>query len=34
MEGFAEELIRVFARRIVGSGIDSDAFGPNSRSVG
>ena len=34
MEDFAEELIRIFPRRIVGWGIDSDAFNPNSRSVG
>ena len=34
MEDFAEELIRTFPRRIVGWGIDSDAYKPNSRSVG
>jgi pyridoxamine 5'-phosphate oxidase family protein len=34
VEDFAEELIRIFPRRIVGWGIDSDAFSPNSRSVG
>jgi pyridoxamine 5'-phosphate oxidase family protein len=34
MEDFAEELIRIFPRRIVGWGIDSDAYKPNSRSVG
>ena len=33
MEDFAEELIRIFPRRIVGWGIDSDAYKPNSRSV-
>ena len=32
--GFDEELIRIFALRIVGWGIDSDAFSRNSRSVG
>jgi pyridoxamine 5'-phosphate oxidase family protein len=34
MADFAEELIRIFPRRIVGWGIDSDAYKPNSRSVG
>ena len=34
MEDFAEELIRIFPRRIVGWGIDSDAFSQNARSVG
>lgn len=34
MEGFSEEMIRVFPRRIVGWGLDSDAFRANSRSVG
>jgi pyridoxamine 5'-phosphate oxidase family protein len=34
MEDFAEEMIRIFPRRIVGWGIDSGAFRPNSRSVG
>ena len=34
MEGFSEEMIRIFPRRIVGWGIDSGAFRPNSRSVG
>jgi pyridoxamine 5'-phosphate oxidase family protein len=34
MEGFSEELIRIFPRRIVGWGLDSDAFRANSRSVG
>ena len=33
MEDFAEELIRIFPRRIVGWGIDSDAFRQNARSV-
>ncbi len=33
MEDFADELIRIFPRRIVGWGIDSDAFRPNSRTV-
>jgi pyridoxamine 5'-phosphate oxidase family protein len=33
MEDFSEELIRIFPRRIVGWGIDSHAFRPNSRSV-
>jgi len=32
--GFDEELIRIFPQRIVGWGIDSDAFSRNSRSVG
>lgn len=32
--GFADEFIRVHPERIVGWGIDSDAFGPNARSVG
>jgi pyridoxamine 5'-phosphate oxidase family protein len=34
VEDFAEELIRIFPRRIVGWGIDSDAFSQNARSVG
>lgn len=34
MENFSAEMIRIFPRRIVGWGIDSDAYGPNSRSVG
>ena len=34
MEDFAEELIRIFPRHIVGWGIDSDAFSQNTRSVG
>ena len=34
MKDFAEELIRIFPRRIVGWGIDSDAFSQNARSVG
>ena len=34
MEGFSEELIRIYPRRIVGWGLDSDAFRANSRSVG
>jgi pyridoxamine 5'-phosphate oxidase family protein len=34
MEDFAEELIRIFPRHIVGWGIDSDAFSQNARSVG
>jgi pyridoxamine 5'-phosphate oxidase family protein len=33
MEGFSEELIRIFPQRIVGWGLDSDAFRANSRSV-
>jgi pyridoxamine 5'-phosphate oxidase family protein len=33
VEDFSEELIRVFPKRIVGWGIDSDAYKPNSRSV-
>ena len=32
--GFADELIRIFPERIVGWGIDSDAYSPNARSVG
>ncbi len=31
---FADEIIRIFPERIVGWGIDSDAYGPNARSVG
>ncbi len=31
--GFAEELIRIWPERIVGWGIDSDAYRPNARSV-
>ncbi len=31
---FADELIRVVPERIVGWGIDSDAYRPNARSVG
>ena len=34
MEDFADELIRIFPQRIVGWGIDSDAYKQNSRSVG
>jgi pyridoxamine 5'-phosphate oxidase family protein len=34
MEDFSEELIRVYPERIVGWGLDSDAFSANSRSVG
>lgn len=34
MDDFAEEMIRIHPGRIVGWGIDSDAFSPNSRSVG
>ena len=34
MEDFSEELIRIFLWRIVGWGIDSDAFSQNGRSVG
>jgi pyridoxamine 5'-phosphate oxidase family protein len=34
MKDFAEDMIRIHPKRIVGWGIDSDAFGPNSRSVG
>jgi pyridoxamine 5'-phosphate oxidase family protein len=33
MEDFSDELIRIFPRRIVGWGIDSNAFRPNSRAV-
>jgi hypothetical protein len=33
MEDFSEELIRIFPRRVVGWGIDSNAFRPHSRSV-
>ena len=33
MEGFSEELIRIFPQHIVGWGLDSDAFRQNSRSV-
>ncbi|CAN5575746.1 MAG: PPOX class F420-dependent oxidoreductase [Rubrobacter sp.] len=32
--GFADEFIRILPERIVGWGIDSDAYSPNSRSVG
>ena len=31
--GFAGELIRIWLERIVGRGIDSDAYRPNTRSV-
>jgi hypothetical protein len=31
---FASELSRIYPERIVGRGIDSDGYGPNSRSVG
>lgn len=34
MKNFAEDMIRIHPKRIVGWGIDSGAFGPNSRSVG
>jgi pyridoxamine 5'-phosphate oxidase family protein len=34
MDDFANELIRIFPQRIVGWGIDSDAYKQNSRSVG
>jgi pyridoxamine 5'-phosphate oxidase family protein len=34
MQDFAEDMIRIHPLRIVGWGIDSDAFRPNSRSVG
>jgi len=34
MEDFADESIRIFPQRIVGWGIDSDAYEHNSRSVG
>jgi hypothetical protein len=34
MKDFAEDMIRIHPKRIVGWGIDSDAFRPNSRSVG
>jgi hypothetical protein len=30
---FADELIRIIPERIVGWGIDSDAYKPNARSV-
>ena len=33
MGDFAEEMIRILPRRIVGWGIDSDAFSPNGRTV-
>jgi pyridoxamine 5'-phosphate oxidase family protein len=33
MEDFSDELIRIFPRRIVSWGIDSNAFRPNSRAV-
>ncbi len=32
--GFGDEVIRIVPERIVGGGIDSDAFSPNARSVG
>ena len=32
--GFADKLIRVIPERIVGWGIDSEAYEPNARSVG
>lgn len=31
---FDEELIRIHPKRVVGWGLDSDAYAPNSRSVG
>ena len=34
MDDFADELIRIFPQRIVGWGLDSDAYEQNSRSVG
>jgi pyridoxamine 5'-phosphate oxidase family protein len=34
MKDFAEEMIRIHPRRIVSWGVDSNAFSPNSRSVG
>jgi len=34
MKDFAGEMIRIHPRRIVSWGIDSNAFSPNSRSVG
>ncbi|HET7480756.1 MAG TPA: PPOX class F420-dependent oxidoreductase [Rubrobacteraceae bacterium] len=34
VEGFSDEVIRIHPQRIVGWGLDSDAFRPNSRSVG
>jgi len=34
MQEFSEEMIRIFPRRIVGWGLDSDAFDQNGRSVG
>lgn len=33
VEGFPDELIRIFPERIIGWGLDSDAYKPNSRSV-
>lgn len=34
MQDFSEELIRIFPQRIVGWGLDSDAFSQNGRTVG
>lgn len=34
VEGFSDELIRIFPERIVGWGLDSGAYKANSRSVG
>jgi pyridoxamine 5'-phosphate oxidase family protein len=34
MKNFSEEMIRILPRRIVGWGIESEAYKPNSRSVG
>jgi len=33
MANFAPEMIRVFPKRIIGWGLDGDAYHPNSRSV-
>jgi pyridoxamine 5'-phosphate oxidase family protein len=33
MEGFSDEVVRIFPRRIVGWGLDTGAFRANSRSV-
>ena len=34
LPGFAADVIRIFPERIVELGLDSDAYSPNSRSVG
>jgi hypothetical protein len=31
--GFDADVVRIFPKRIVGWGLDSDAFRPNSRTV-